>query len=98
MESKYQLINIDPQDFANENNFPEIYEEFINIEEYDVIEEKYRITDAEIEEKVAKCELLNGEEKESFWDALKKYRRFFSDFLKSFQSIMSIIRRVYHCM
>ena len=38
MESNEKLINIDPQNFANKNNFPEKYETFRNIEEYDEIE------------------------------------------------------------
>ena len=66
------------QDFANEINYPEKYEEFSNVKEYDEIEEKYCITDAEIEEKVSKFELLNGEEKKKFWEVLKKYKDIFS--------------------
>ena len=64
MEPNEDLTNIDPQDFANEINYPEKYEEFSNVKEYDEIEEKYCITDVEIEEKVAKCELLIWETKE----------------------------------
>ena len=37
---------------ANKINYPEKYEEFSNVKEYDEIEEKYCIRDAEIEEKV----------------------------------------------
>ena len=63
MEPNDESINIDPQNFANEKNYPEKYEESNYIKEFDEIEEKYRITDAEIEGKIAKCELLNREEK-----------------------------------
>ena len=63
MEPSENLTNIDPQAFADEVNYPEKYEEFRNVKEYDEIEEKYCISDAEIEDKVAKCELLNGEKK-----------------------------------
>ena len=66
MEPNEELINIDPQDFANKINHPKKYEEFSNVKEYDEIEEKCWITDAEIEEKVAKCELLRGGEKTTF--------------------------------
>ena len=51
MEPGENLTNIDPLDFANENNRPEKYEEFCNMKEYDEIEEKYCISDVEIEEK-----------------------------------------------
>ena len=71
-------INIDPQDFANKMNHQEKCEEFSNVNEYDKIEEKCCITDAEIEEKVAKCKLLSREEKKKFWEVLKKYRDIFS--------------------
>ena len=37
------FTNIDPQDLANEINYPEKYEEFSNVKEYDEIEEKYCI-------------------------------------------------------
>ena len=46
MEPNENLTNIDPQDFANKINYPEKYEEFSNVKEYDEIEEKYCITDA----------------------------------------------------
>ena len=78
MEPNEDLTNIDPRDFANKVNFPEKYEEFSNLKEYDELEEKYCISDAEIEEKVEKCELLNGEEKRKFWEVLKKYKDIFS--------------------
>ena len=77
MEPNDELMNIDTQDCANNINYPEKYEEFCNVQ-YDEIEEKYSISDAEIEEKVAKCELLNGEEKKKFWKVLKKYKDIFS--------------------
>ena len=79
MEPNEDLTNIDPQEFANKIKCPEKYEEFCNVKEYDEIEEKYGITDAEIEEKVAKCELLNGEEKKKFWEILKKCRHMFEE-------------------
>ena len=78
MEPSENVTNIDPQDFANEINYPEKYEEFSNVKEYEEIEEKYCVTDAEIEEKVAKCELLNGEEKKKFWEVLREYKDIFS--------------------
>ena len=78
MEPDEDLTNIDPQDFANKINYAEKYEEFSNVKEYDEIEEKYCKEDAEIEEKVTKCELLSGEEKKKFWDVLKKYKDIFS--------------------
>ena len=78
MEPNEDLTNINPRDVANKGNLPEKYEEFSNLKEYDELEEKYCITDAEIEEKVAKCELLNGEEKKKFWEVLKKYKDIFS--------------------
>ena len=78
MEPSGNLTNIYPQDFADEANYPEKYEEFRNVKEYGEIEEKYCISDAEIEEKVAKCKLLNGEEKKKFWEVFKKYRDIFS--------------------
>ena len=78
MDPCENLTNIDPQDFADEVNYPEKYEEFGSVREYDEIEDKYCKSDAEIEEKVAKCELLNGEEKKKFWEVLKKYKDIFS--------------------
>ena len=78
MKPNEDSTNIDPQDFANKINFLEKYEEFSNLKEYDELEEKYCITDAAIEEKVAKCELLNGEKKNKFWKVLKKYKEIFS--------------------
>ena len=78
MEPIEDSTNIDPQDFANKTNFPVKYEEFINLKEYDELGEKYCIFDAEIEKKVAKCELLNSEEKKNFWEVLKKYKDIFS--------------------
>ena len=78
MERKEELINIDPKDSINEDNYPENYEEFRDIKEYDRIEEKYCITDVEIGEKVVKCEILDSEEKKKFWEVLKKYREIFS--------------------
>ena len=78
MEPGENLTNIDPQDFADQVNYPEKYEEFRNVKEYDEIEEKYCITDAEMAEKAAKCELLSGEEKKIFWEILKKYKDIFS--------------------
>ena len=78
MEPSENVTNIHPQDFADEVNYPEKYDEFRNVKEYDEIEEKYCISDAEIEEKVAKCELLNNEEKKKFWEVLKKYKDIFS--------------------
>ena len=65
-------ISLSARDFANKINFPEKYEEFSNLTEYDELEEKYCITDAEIEEKVAKCELLSGEEKKKNLGGLEK--------------------------
>ena len=53
MEPIKDSTNCYPQDFANKINFPEKYEELSNLKEYDELEEKYCITDAEIEEKVA---------------------------------------------
>ena len=44
MEPGDNLTDIDSQDFANETNYPEKYEEFSNVREYDEIEEKYCIT------------------------------------------------------
>ena len=40
MDPNEDLTNIDPQDFANKINYPEKYEEFSNMKEYDEIEEK----------------------------------------------------------
>ena len=34
MKPNDELIKINPQYFANENNYPEKYEEFCNIKEY----------------------------------------------------------------
>ena len=65
MEPNEELINIDSQDFANDH--PEKYEEFSNLREYDEFEEKYCITDDEIEEK------------KKFWEVLKKYRHIFKE-------------------
>ena len=78
MEPDEELININPKDLVIGDNYPEKNEEFRSIKEYDKIEEKYRITDVEIEEKVARCELLDGQEKRKFWEVLKKYRDIFS--------------------
>ena len=65
MEPDGGLTSIDPKDLLIEDNYPEKSEEFRSIKEYDQIEEKYYITDDEIEEKVGKCELLD-EEKQIF--------------------------------
>ena len=40
MEPSENLTSIDRQDFANEINYPEKYEEFSNVKEYDEIEEE----------------------------------------------------------
>ena len=77
MEPDGELTSIDPKDVLIEENYPEKNEDFRNVKEYDQIEEKYCITDDEIEEKVARCELLDGEEKRKFWEVLKKYRDIF---------------------
>ena len=74
MEPKEELMNIAPKDLLNEDNYPESYEEFRDVKENEQIEEKYRITDVEIEEKVAKYERLDSDEKNKFWEVLKKYR------------------------
>ena len=62
MEPDGELTSIDPKDLLIEDNYPEKNEKFRSIKEYDQIEEKYCITDDVIEKKVAKCELLEGEE------------------------------------
>ena len=54
IKSNGDLINIGPQHFANKINYADEYEEFINIKEYDEIEEKYCMTDAQIEVKGGK--------------------------------------------
>ena len=41
MEPIEDSTNIDPQDFANKTNFPEKYEEFSNLKEYDELYFKY---------------------------------------------------------
>ena len=38
MEPSENLTDIDSQDFANETNYPEKYEEFSNVREYDEID------------------------------------------------------------
>ena len=77
MEPDGELTSIDPKDLIIEDNYPEKYKEFRSIKEYDQIDEKYCITDDEIEEKVAKCELVDGDEKKKFWEVLKKYKDIF---------------------
>ena len=67
MEPDGELTSIGRKDLLIEDNYPEKSEEFRSIKEYDQIEEKYCITDDEIEEKVGKCELLDEEEKKKFW-------------------------------
>ena len=51
MELHEELINVDAQDFVNGVNYPDNYEEFKNIKEYNEFDEKYCITDAEIKKK-----------------------------------------------
>ena len=43
IEPNDELMNINPQDCANNVNYPEKYEEFCNVKKYDGIEEKYCI-------------------------------------------------------
>ena len=72
MDPNGDLTNIDPQDFANEINYPEKYEEFSNVKEYDEIEEKYCITDAEIEETGGKMQAAEWGRKEEILGSFEK--------------------------